>query len=220
MIGQLKFTPKGKGKPEWGPLYGMPVLRTAAEPEGLRRAGRTLRLGGTPHVLAPKGFERWSLLRSWGLSPVDPTPLLRAQCAPLAVEALRRQGVDPGGATVALRGLRADRDMERAAVRLCAQVRRLVISAPRGGKEMAQWLRWEFGVPILPEDEGAALALRFAPGSFSSEDRALELYGLQPDLAGLSLSAPELEEEDQDDLNLLTALWQGGKLGEGDLKIT
>ena len=47
----------------------------------------------------------------------------------------------------------------------------------------------------------------------------LGLYGPSPKLAGLSLSAPELAEEDRENLPLLAALWEGGRLGPEDIKI-
>lgn len=226
MVGQLKYSVGGRGKPEWGRLYGLPVLRTRTDPGGwlgdhrLRRAGRTLRRGGVLRTLVPADFDRWPVWERYGLLPVDPSPLVRSQGGPLALEALRRQGIRPERATVALRGLRADRDMTLAAACLCTQVRHLVVTAPRGGWELALWLRREFGVPVLPQNEEAQVALRFAPDSFVREELALELYGLHPDLAGLNLTVPDLEEEDRSDLPLLTALWEGGRLDKRDLKIT
>ena len=165
-------------------------------------------------MLTPPGFDRWDLLG--GLEPVDPSPLLRA-CAPrLALAALDRQGMDPARAAVALQGDRADGEMARTAVRLCGQVRHLVIRAPRGGEKLALWLRREFGLPVLPPEEESQVDLCFSPG----HRRGLELYGNNPNLSGLILRAPALREGEQSDLQLLTALWQGGKVLENTLKIT
>jgi len=125
----------------------------------------------------------------------------------------------PERATVALRGVRADRDMERAAVRLCRQVRHLVISAPEGGPELAHWLRRQYGMPILPPEEGAQVAVCFEPVP-SAAEATLGLYGKMPDLEGMKLTAPELKKEDKSDLSLLFVLWKGGILQESDLKIT
>ena len=134
--------------------------------------------------------------------------------------ALDRQGIAPDRATVALRGMRADRDMALTAARLCREVRYLVIAAPRGGEELARWLRQEFGIPVLPAEEPAQLALRFHPQAPEEEQEALELFGLRPSLGGLRLSAPGLAEEDREDLPLLAALWERGRLDAGALKIT
>lgn len=226
MLGQLILTPAGRGRTELGQLYGLPVLRAEADQLGfwgerrLRRAGKSLRRGGAVRVLVPRDFERWSLLKGFGLRPVDPEPFIRAQAVPLALKALERRGFAPDRATVALRGLRADREMARAAAQLCASVRRLVVDAPWGGEELAVWLRREFGVPILPAGEEGQAALHFQPGCPRREQTRLELFGPLPQLAGLSLTAPDLAVEDRENLPLLTALWEGGHLKGKDIKIT
>lgn len=226
MVGQLVCAPRGRGRGEVGRLYGMPVLRTEVDRSGfwgelrLRRAGRNLRLGGALRVLTPREFDGWPLLEAFGLRRVDPELFVRAHSVPLALEALERQGLAPDRSTVALRGLRADREMARAAAELCPRVRRLVVDAPKGGRELARWLRREFGVPILPPGEVGQAALRFQEGCPAGEEAVLDLFGSQPDLAGLTLTAPGLAEEDREDLPLLAALWEGGRLGRSDIKIT
>jgi len=224
LLGQLVVTSGGRGKAAAGRLYGIPVLRAEADPEGfwgerrLRRAGRGLRRGGAVRVLAPA--QLLDRLAGFGLCPVNPEQFVRAQGVALALAALERRGLIPGQATVALRGGRVDRDMVRAAEGLCPQVRGLVIDAPRGGEELADRLRWEFGVPVLPGGERGDAALVFQPGGRAVEETALELFGPRPRLGGLRLSAPGLAGEDREDLPLLAALWEGGKLGRNDIKIT
>lgn len=226
LLGVLKLDSRGWGRAERDSLYGLPVLCSRADPVGwlgefrLRRAGRALHCGGAVHTLAPQGFDRWPLLEAWGLRPVDPLPLVRAQSVPLALTAMARQGLDPGRGVVALRGARADRDMERTAQALCPLVRRLIIDAPRGGEELSRRLRWEYGIPILPPEEGGQVALCFSPVVQQPEKAVLSLYGPRPDLGDLTLSAPMLKEEDQTDLPLLAALWEGGCLESSRLKIT
>ena len=110
--------------------------------------------------------------------------------------------------------------MARAAALLCPKVRRLVVDAPQGGQELAEWLRMEFGIPILPPDQPGQAALRFQPDCPRLEEASLDLYGPRPQLAGLRLSAPELAEEDREDLALLAALWEGGRLAPEAIKIT
>lgn len=224
MIGQLILAPGGRGRTAAGRLYGLPVLRAEVDRSGfwgarrLHRAGRELRLGGVLRVLAPG--DCLSLLPRFGLRPVEPEPFVRAQSVPLALAALDRRGLPPQQATVALRGLRVDRDMIRTAERLCGCVRGLVIDAPLGGRELACRLRREYGMPVLPEGEQGQAALAFQEGTPCPEEEVLELWGARPRLAGLSLSAPALEEEDRLDLPLLCALWEGGKLRPEDIKIT
>ena len=224
MLGQLKWKPGAWGGGEERLLYGLPVFCAASDPEGpfrafrLRRAGNTLRRSGIARVLTPAGFHDWPLLSACGLRSVSPEPLVRARAGDLALAALRRRELDPEHATVALRGNRADRDMERAAIRLCPVVRRLIISAPGGGEELARFLRREFGVPVLPPEERGDLALRFSPETVSREG-GLSLFGPEPDLEGLTLTAPALPVPDRTNLPLLTALWQGGCLRAETLKI-
>lgn len=226
MLGQLILTPGGRGKPAPGRLYGLNILRAETDLSGfwgerrLRRAGKGLRRGGVLRVLVPGDFAQWPLLERFGLRPVEAEAFVRAQSVPLTLELLERRDIPPDRAAVALRGLRADRDMARTAAALCRQVRSLVVDAPRGGEELAAWLRREFGVPILPPGEGCHAALRFHPDCPRGEGADLELYGPRPRLAGLRLSAPGLAEIDREDLPLLSALWEGGKLGPGDIKIT
>ena len=228
MLGQLVFD-GGRSRPKQALLYGLPVLRCQTDPEGfwgerrLKRAGRSLCAGGAVRALVPAGFDRWPLLLKLGLRPVDPGAFLRAQAAPLAASLLERQGLAPDRATVALRGRRADGEMLRAALALCPRVRRLTISAPQGGEELAAWLRREYGLPILPADAPAQAALLLQPGTEPEDANpcpALTLFGPAPDLAGLRLSAPDLAPTDREDLPLLSALWEGGRSGPEQLKIT
>lgn len=220
------------GRLEWGKsrkcgeirdLYGMPVLTVETDPDGfggdrrLRRAGQLLRKGGVIRVLPPRDGLRWELLRPLGLRPLDPAPLLRAQAPRLALAGLERQGLDPRRAVLSLSALRPDGELLRTARALCPRVRRLVVDAPEG-ERLARQLREEFGLPILPPDRPADLCLRFHPGLPAGESPVMELWGERPELAGLHLTAPELGEEDREDLPLLCALWQWGRLGEEGIK--
>ena len=224
MLGQLILTPHGRGEPKAAGLYGLPVLRSEVDRSGLwgerrlRRAGRALRRKGVGRVLAPG--ELLPLLETLGLRRVNPESFVRAQSAILALAALERQGLAPDRTVVALRGLRADRDFLRTAEELCPKVRSLIIDAPRGGRELARWLRQEYGIPILPEGERGQAALIFQAGCPQREEVSLELFGPQPRLAGLRLTVPGLEEGDREDLSLLTVLWEGGRLRPEDIKIT
>ena len=224
MLGQLILTPHGRGRPEAARLYGLPVLRAEVDSAGfwgehrLRRAGRALRRNGVLRVLAPE--DLLPLLGELGLRRVDPEPFVRAQAAPLALAALERRGLAPDRAAVALRGVRTDLDFLRTAEALCPKVRSLIIDAAHGGRELARRLRLEYGVPILPEGERGQAALVFQAGCSRREETALELFGPRPRLAGLTLTVPRLEEGDREDLCLLAALWEGGRLGPEDIKIT
>jgi hypothetical protein len=226
VLGQVLLS-RGRGsRPETERLYGLSVLRVRTNPEGfwgeyrLTRAGQRLRKGGVSRILAPAGFPHWALFRRLGLFPVEPGPMLRAMGPALAVEALRRQGTAPEQAVVALCAPRADKSLEQTARALCPRVRRLVISAPQGGEELARRLRAEYGIPILPPETPCSLALGFAPQCLREGEPGLELFGQTPALGGLSLSLPGLPEGDRENLSLLTALWETKRFEEKDLKIT
>ena len=224
MLGRVEFAPGGRGRGEHTDLYGIPILTVRTDPEGffgrrrLCRAGWNLRRGGVVRTLLPKGFFQWELLEKMGLKQVDPGAFLRAQSAELAVEALRGRGTDPGRATVVLSGARADGEMLRAALELCPKVRRLVVDVPKG-ERLAYRLREEFGIPVLPADHPAQLDLRFQPGASSRQEPFLELYGCRPVLDGLRLSVPELREEDRETLDVLSVLWERGRLEPARIKI-
>lgn len=225
MLGRLEFIPGGRGKGEVTDLYGLPLLRVRADPEGLfgerrlRRAGAALRRGGAVRTLLPANFDRWDLLERLGLRGVEPAPFLRAQAPVLALEVLKRRDLDPGRATVALAGARTDAELCRAAAALCPKVRSLVIDAP-GGQRLAGQLREAFGIPVLPAAQPAQLALYFHPGVQERAEPLVELYGRAPRLDGLRLAAPELAEEDREDLAVLCALWERGRLDVHRLKFT
>ena len=225
MLGRLEFVPGGRGRGGPEPLYDLEVVRVAADPTGwtgkrrMARAGRTLRRFGVLRTLLPRDFGRWEWLEREGFCPVDPSPFLRANAGNLAKAGLERRGVAPERATVSLSGLRADGGMFRAAAQLCPKVRRLVIDVPRGGEELAEQLRREFGIPVLPPGERADLELRFQREGQGNSPAALELFGRTPSLGGLHLSCPMLKEEDQEALDLLTVLWERGKLDPAQVKI-
>lgn len=225
MVGRVHYGAGGWGRVEQQEFYGLSLLSTRVDPEGwfgpgrLKRAGRGLSRRGVRRALVPPQFTSWELLEPWGLAPVSVLPLVRAKAGEVALAALERVDAAPDRAAVALRASRADRDMINAACLLCPRVRHLIIDAPQGGEELARWLRWEFGIPVLPPREMGAVALRFDGGE-EREGQTLHLYGQQPDLKGVVLSAPALAEEDRADLPLLSLLWERGRLGSEGLKIT
>lgn len=224
VLGRLEFAPGEWGRGEREELYGIPVLTARTDPEGifghrrLRRAGRNLRRGGVTRTLLPKGFSQWELLEKMGLQRIEPGAFLQAQSPGLTVEALYGRDTDPRRATVALSGTRTNAAMCRAAMELCPKVRRLVVDVP-GGERLAHRLREEFGIPVLPSGHPAELELRFQPGGRRKKEPFLELYGYTPHLDGLSLSVLELREEEREALDVLSVLWERGRLEPSRIKI-
>ena len=224
MLGRLEFSAGGRGRGELTGLYGLPILLTRADPTGrfgemrVRRAGRTMKKAGVVRTLLPTEFGEWALLEKLGLKGIDPAPLLRANAPMLAVEALRGRDTDPKQAAVVLSGGRADGEMFRCAAVLCSRVRRIVVDAD-GGEVLARRLREEFGIPVLPREHPAQLELRFSAAGTKREEPRLELFGPRPELDGLKLVAPGLTEGDREALDVLTVLWERGKLPLNGIKI-
>lgn len=226
MLGRLKFSQGGRGKMEQAGLYGIPILQTQVNPDGwlgrrrMERAARTMNKSGVVRTLLPRDFADDAWLRRWGLRRVDCSAFLQAQSPALAEAVLRKQNVDPKRSCVKLRGERADESMARCAAQLCTRVKHLSVDVNQGGEKLAGWLRWEFGVAVLPAKEPAQVSLCFQPISPECEIPELELFGHHPKLSGVRLWVPALHEEEQDDLEVMSVLWERGKLGAEDLKCT
>lgn len=184
----------------------------------LRRGAKRLARAGIRRVLVPRDFDQWPQLERWGLRQVDPVPFLRFYAPQIVLAALNRQGIAPNTATVALRGQRVDRDMARCAQLLCPLVRQVAVSAPQGGEELSLWLRREYGLPVQPDGDQVSLAVYFDPEGAKVED--LLLWGPSPRLADVTPLAMGLTGEDRQDLALLTALWETGKIGTCGLEFT
>lgn len=224
LLGQLVFSPDGREQAERQNLYGLSVLQIRVRPGGwrekgrLRRGGKRLAQGGVRRVLVPQGFDQWPVLERWGLSGIDPVPFLRFYAPQIVLAALKRRGIHPQKAAVALRGRKVDRDMARAAQLLCPLVRQVAISAPQGGEELSLWLRREYGLPVQPDGAEMSLAVYFDGEGAGEED--LLLWGAAPQLGEVIPQAQGLVPGDRQDLYLLSALWETGKIGKFELEFT
>lgn len=192
-------------------LLGLPVL-TLNIPEQARRPERVLKKGAellrrhrVTHILVPPQFERWSILEHADLRPVD-TRALRCALAPAWVQTvLQAKEITPEQAILCLKGEREEPDMERVARMLCPMVRNLIIDVPRGVL-LAQRLRQEFGMPILPVGSGTAdLTVIFDSGP--------RLFGVR-----FMLKNRELPK-DCEILPLLSALWETGRVKREEIVI-
>lgn len=226
LLGAITYDSGGTGRPRRTERYGLSLLEVPLRSGGWRERGRVraaarqLRRQGIVRVLAPTEFPHWELLEARGLRQVDPLPFLRFYAGELALAALLREGVAPQRGTVALRGRRVDRDMVRAAEFLCPRVRELAVSARQGGEELSAWLRREYGMPVHPDGEGIIAAVRFDETAPGGGGRELSLYGGALQLAGVCPRAADLEEGDREDLPLLAALWETGRLEAFGLEFT
>lgn len=186
----------------------------------IARGAEALYREGVRRVLVESGFPDWETLRSAGLRPVDPEPFCQAIAPPLALAALAQAALSPAQATVSLSAPRMNRALFRAAEALCPQVRYLEIDVPEGGKELAGWLREEFGAAVLLPGGGPRpdVSLCFGPGEAAGK-QVLRLYGPEPDLAGLRpLPAEEALPAELDGLPLVALLWETGLLRAGQLR--
>ena len=228
MLGQIVYSAGkyGRLRLEESNTHGLWVLRVGLEPDGywakhrLKKAARLLRRAGVRRVLVPDGFEGWETLGRSGLCRVDPAPFLRAQAAALTLAALRRHSWAPERCAVALRSVRADRDVVNAAEELCPQVKDVCISVMRGGQELSDYLRWEYGAAVCPDHTGVAAAVRFDPRTWEQGGIVLDLFAPQPDLCGGGISLLGMEQTETQPLPLLAALWEVGKVEKRDLEFT
>lgn len=176
------------------------------------RAARRLREAGVRRVLTASDFSYWERLEAQGLKGVDPGPMCQTMAAELALAALEGGLCPPERAVVALRGGRVSRTFFQAAVALCARVRGVAVCAPSGGGELADYLRREFGLPVL-EREQPALTLEFSPVSGENHgEPVMVLHGPSLSLLGLSLGPEQPVPEGLDPLPLTAALWEEGYL--------
>lgn len=179
------------------------------------RAARRLREMGVRRVLTGPAFPYWDRLERQGLRGVDPEPMCQAMAGELALTALERDGCPLERAVVALRGGRVSRPFFQTAVALCARVRGVVVYAPTGGAELADYLRREYGLPVL-ERERPNLTLEFSPVQAEGESgRTMVLHGPNLNLLGLTLRPPNmLLPGEFDPLPLTAALWEAGLLSQ------
>lgn len=225
MVGRLVLA-GGKGRfrlveDRLGPLEA--VRAAVYAPEGLapwrlwrrlRRAERALVQAGAGRVVLGADFpyrDRLALLR-----PVDVLPLRRGCADVLALGALAAEGVPPRRGRVALSAPRLCPELERAAERLCPQVRGLLIDAPGGG-EYARYLQARFGLPVTPPAAGADVTAAFGPGG-GRWGRCLELHGAV-DLGGLTVGAAGLELPEDCADQVLALLWEQGLVKREGLAI-
>ena len=179
------------------------------------RAARRMREMGVRRVLTSPAFPYWDRLERQGLRGVDPEPMCQSVAAELALAALERDGCPLERAVVALRGGRVSRPFFQTAVALCARVRGVAVYAPAGGAELADYLRREYGLPVL-ERERPNLVLEFSHVQAEGENRrTMVLHGPNLNLLGLTLRPSDLPLPGEfDPLPLTAALWETGLLSQ------
>ena len=215
----MHYTAKGRNRIEpvrYGPLtllqstfYESPRLSSRGVARRLHRIERTLLKAGVGRVVLPQNFPHRELLQY--LRPVDPIPFWRGTADVLALGALKRTGIPPERGLVALSAPRLCPELQTTAQRLCPHIRGLLIDVPGEGEGYARWLHEQFGLPMFPAVLNADVTVAFGPGG-RRWGQTLELDGPQPDLAGLVITAPELDLPGDCDSQLLALLWEQGSL--------
>lgn len=183
---------------------------------GLRQAGRALARLGVRRCLAPPGFPAWEGLSAWGLAPVDVLPLCRALAPDMVLFLL--DDLPIRHRRVALRGSDGRQGWSLAHL-LCPRVGALLLDFDRGEEELGASLRREFGAAPRSLGQGgqAQVSVEFSPRPFG-EGRVLKLWG-EPDLAGLELSVGWPLPQEADALELLTLLWEMGRLKREKIQV-
>lgn len=194
----------------------IPARRTA--PRHVRKAARLFRRCGVHRVLVPAGFSYWKVLSDCGMGSVDVVPFLQAMAPSLALAALKRGDVLPEQATVVLAGARVSRPLRDTALSLCPVLRRLLIRAPSGGRELAEFLRREYGLPYLEHCPDPQLVLAFSETWVDPGAPVLRLYD-PADLLGLCIRPRTVAvPEGSEPLSFLAALWELGRIAPGDVE--
>lgn len=192
-----------------------PGLREKALYRRLRRAGTRLWEGGVNRVLVDREFPHalWPVLERAGLRRVETEGLCQESAQALVLALLARRGVPLPRAAVCLSGSSALGPVQTTALALAPLVGRLIIDCPIRGGELAQWLKREYGLPLVePGSMAAHVTAAFAPER-SGVPADLRLYGRTPDLAGLLLVPAEGELPPEfEALPLLAALRERGTL--------
>lgn len=204
MLGRLSWRSERGIRLRTEQIFGLSVL-TLELPEGTHRPERALKKGAellrqhrVTHILTPPQFEKWAVLGYAGLRPVD-TRALRCALAPAWIQTvLETKGISLEQAILCLKGEREEPDMERVARMLCPLVRNLIIDVPQEGF-LAQHLRREFGMPVLPISSAVAnLTLIFDSG---------------PILPGIRLELKQKSvPKDCEMLPLISVLWENRRI--------
>ena len=166
--------------------------------------------------MVPEVFDGWGVLEAYGVHRVETGGFLRAQAEGICLAALKRAGKSPARRAVALRGARADRHIVRAACQLCEKVRDVCVSIPKGGEELREYLRLEYGAAVRPDFLGVEAAARFDPAAWEEGSVVLDLFDPQPELGMVQL----LLKGEVCPLPVMAALWEAGKAEWGDIEIS
>lgn len=207
---------RGRLTPTEVDIGGVPLLSAALfEPPGCSERRLARRLAALERAVLARGVDRVVVApdfphahRLLRLRAVEPARLYRGAAEVLILGWLTARRRDPAHAAVVLTGPRLSGEMADCALRLCPQVRALGVDVPGAGTDFARSLQAGYGLPMLPPGAAADLRVAFGPGP---DGAALRLYD-PPELDGLRLTAPELSLPPALEPQLLTLLWEEGRV--------
>lgn len=191
-----------------------------------RRAARLLRRMGITRAVFPEGFPFLSGFAQEDVRPVEALPLYRALAAELVQAALSARGQRGKETTVAVCADQLTDEVRRAVTELCIRNRYVLLDAPDREGAFCRQLRREYGVPLSRAetaeqlDRADAVVLFSARAGVFADQTVLELY------AGGRLPEVLLEADGEEELpvdgcrrQLLSALWAGGALRPGQVRV-
>ena len=215
---------RGRGSACVKQLCGLPILEVKiCVPKDIRphvlkrklnRAVQILRRAEVLRVIFPPSFPYREYFGDF--KAVEPLEFYRSAADVLILGWLEHHGVDRTRGRVALSGSRLSPDLEYTARRLCPAVRGVRIDVP--GEEEA-WFAAElqrvYGVPVVPRGMPVDLIAEFSPMGTGQ----LRLWGEEPYLDGLRLTAEGVEPPAEIADAVLTLLWEQGKIRRDQLRV-
>lgn len=194
----------------------------------VRGAVRRLEKLGVTEVVLPEEFAFSDVLEEMGLRPVSTLPLRRMVAADWVRLALEDRGMTGTSLRIAVAAEELTGELVQVVTELSLRYRYVLLDLRRGGEELTQHLRREYGVSLLlsptqEQVEGAEAAVLFAPRqAWSGKNPVfLRLFDEQAPLPGLVLP-PAMEDQLPSGLNrgeLLAALRQAGTLRPGQMTV-
>lgn len=218
-------------------ILGMRFLRAEVRANGPRAlksaarcAAKKLARAGGKRIVLPAELPEPDAFP--GLSPVSAAPLFEALAARMALRALREMGIGAERTCVGIAADRASKSAERLLLSLSVSVRHLCIQVPVGAEALCARMARARGLSLRQGASALAacpVVVALAPAEAGGEGVLFWLCGA-PAPAGsarrvLTGARLTLREDpgrlpaDADPAALLAALWEGGAVETGEIRI-
>ena len=175
-----------------------------------RAAARMLAREGIRRAVFPPDYPHREVFARYGVAPPPLAPFYRATAAAIARRYMTQCCVEPRSAVAAFAAESVTPELRHTVESLCAEVRYIVLAAPRGGEAFAQKLRRDHGVAaqVVSSDALPHADLILAFGGAPDVDDVLRL-----DWSSGVVYDIELTNE------LLATLWCAGALDADALRV-